>query len=733
MSGTEPNPDAVFDTDGLVRELDRLLIRAAHGSGHPKLSLALLAHRMGIPRTQKSTLHNYLTGRTFVPVDKLDQIVVALGAFPDEQRRWSEAWYRVYDSRRLRSGAQLVTTLDRAESIEPRHLRETCRAMLLSAMSHDRFLVQIPTLRVPCSVYSADGGKRDGEDASDEVKGFIDNQAGNLLVVLGEFGAGKSRLLRRMAEAALDRDDVLPILLDYSELASRLAVEPVFEAIRRRIESISPPAAAEFLELAARRPEQLMILIDAFDEVNHSADLDHLGADLRRLSPLLQGRVKVAVAARRSITANPDEFVRQLQNPSRARGYGAASYTIMELGPCRIDEVHRALQPLSEQRASVVQRYLTTGRKLQMDRIRRPLFLRMLLELSGDLFGTTEPFSVYQLYEDFVATTVKRDFEEGRSAIPPDTKRRILQRVARDMFDAQSLRAEARLSSDDLHARVAEEIKRLSAGGMAFSVKAPKSHNWTEDFVKSNHLLVERSGSVANVTRDISFIHQSVFEFFLTQHFISEFSERGAFGLSDERHSVRAFDSLLPYFLRSRFGAGFREEEMVRLARDPKTSHLDRLLSLFFLEDNPSIVEILRQFPQYRSFLVEAEWTFDSFFMQKVVRFQLCLLDRGIGRALAYVTDLRTREVDADQDIEMHTFAARLSPTEFLLARLASDVLANVHPIVVYRLGLFGDRRALQPLNRYLGTSVDPLFQSLITEAAARIESRVAQEGSDTG
>jgi hypothetical protein len=217
-----------------------------------------------------------------------------------------------------------------------------------------------------------------------------------------------------------------------------------------------------------------------------------------------------------------------------------------------------------------------------------------------------------------------------------------------------------------------------------------------------------------------------VFEFFLTQHLVSEFSDHGAFGLKDDRHSVRAFDSLLPYFLRSRFGAGFREQELMRLARDRGTSHLDRLLCLFFLEDSPRIVDLLREDPSYRSFLSEAEWTFDSFFMQKMVRFQLCLLDQGIGRALAYVTDVRTREVDADQDIEVHTFAARQNPTDFLLARLNNAVLSNVHPIIVFRLGLFGDRRAVAPLKQYAENVVDPLFRSLIDEALCRVEQRIA-------
>ncbi|MBV9314028.1 MAG: hypothetical protein JO100_09860 [Pseudonocardia sp.] len=92
---TTVDPRRVHDLDDLARELGLLLIRAARGTGQAKVSLAELTRRLNLPASSKSTVHSYVSGHTLAPAEVLDRIVIALGAAPDEQRRWSEAWFRV--------------------------------------------------------------------------------------------------------------------------------------------------------------------------------------------------------------------------------------------------------------------------------------------------------------------------------------------------------------------------------------------------------------------------------------------------------------------------------------------------------------------------------------------------------------------------------------------------------------------------------------------------------------
>ncbi|MHA3703107.1 NB-ARC domain-containing protein [Jatrophihabitans sp. YIM 134969] len=86
-----PEPDRIEDLADLASHLDALRRRAADGTGKARVSLAALAGAVGIPR---STTHLYVTGRSLPPADVLDGIVIALGATPEEQRAWAEAWYR---------------------------------------------------------------------------------------------------------------------------------------------------------------------------------------------------------------------------------------------------------------------------------------------------------------------------------------------------------------------------------------------------------------------------------------------------------------------------------------------------------------------------------------------------------------------------------------------------------------------------------------------------------------
>ncbi|PWW63349.1 helix-turn-helix domain-containing protein [Actinokineospora spheciospongiae] len=86
-----PDPDRVTDEAGLVEQLDLLRRRAARGTGKARVGLSTLARRAGLPR---STVHTYVSGRAFPPVDALDRIVQALGVPPSGLRPWGEAWFR---------------------------------------------------------------------------------------------------------------------------------------------------------------------------------------------------------------------------------------------------------------------------------------------------------------------------------------------------------------------------------------------------------------------------------------------------------------------------------------------------------------------------------------------------------------------------------------------------------------------------------------------------------------
>jgi ribokinase len=138
--GAGPDPRRIYNLDTLARELGLLLARASAGSRSPQVTLADLTRRIGLP---KATIHNYITGNTLAPADVLDKIVVALSAQPEEQREWSEAWFRVSAHRQAERRQRLTrreVSLERADKsvtdlFHERLRRTASRTMSLCTIS----------------------------------------------------------------------------------------------------------------------------------------------------------------------------------------------------------------------------------------------------------------------------------------------------------------------------------------------------------------------------------------------------------------------------------------------------------------------------------------------------------------------------------------------------------------------------------------------------------------------
>ena len=545
-------------------------------------------------------------------------------------------------------------------------------------------------------------------------------------MVLGESGSGKSEFLRQIAQQISEPQRPIPLLLDYADIAKPLAAGKVTEAICDRLAPLSQDAPTEFTALLNDDPSQTIVFIDAFDEINVSLHVDDPNPTPQSLYPLLEAQLRVVVAARRSLAASPEAFARAFAGADSPLASDDPWYKILELSPCDLSDVYSALDKLPARQATVIREYLSHDTDIKMSRVRRPLFLRMLMNLPSEDLENGNTFSMYDLYDRFVNVVLDRDVDANRTAMPRDAKRQILREVAYDMFSAQ-VASETRPTPDTVRARVNAVVAASQSEDWA---QAPK-YRWYDDFTRTNHLIVEERSALTRDVREVVFVHQSIFEFFLTRHFAVHFEEFGRFGLLDNHHSIRAFDSLLPYFLRSQFGISTHpglEERLVQLVKDAATSNRDRLLGLFFLEDSQQILELLRYVgPNYTRFLQDAAQEFDSFFMAKVVRYQLALLDSGIGQSLAYVCDLRLTETEENHDMEVHAVAADERPTDFLLMRLTNVHLTNALPITIYRLGQFGTAEAIDPIHKriaQLKEPVDPCLLALVEEAVNSIEHR---------
>lgn len=596
--------------------------------------------------------------------------------------------------------------------------------LIQASYERDRIEHRLPRLQLPCEVFTPHK-RSSAADAERAVLPLLVEPDTNLLVVLGEFGAGKSELLRRLATAAWEAGQV-PLLLSYAELGDNLRVQDAQDALMRFVRRLSKPAARELEHRLVTDPASVFVLVDAVDEASFAREGHGGGPDLADLADLLRGGVNVAVATRQSLTANTADLLQRLERPVEAESIGVRSHLIVELHPCTLEGVMAALEHLESAQAEIMRDYLRSSPHIQMDRVRRPLVLQMLIDLPASSFSDQEPFSVYRLYDLYIDGVLDREMHAAGSSISVNDKRKFLRYAARDMFASQARRSTTDLTLADL--RAAADLVR-NGGDLGFTTdEHPDVGAWLRDVLHSTPLIAATNAAAEAATLH-RFVHHSIFEFFLTQHLVAQYHETGQFGLRDDDTSLAAFDSLLPYFLRSKFSGD--DQNLVRLAMNEDTSNLDRMLAFFFLEDHPEIEEMMDRAARdfgYESFLHRAERDVDSYFMTKLVRFQLVLRDSGLGRALAYVYDARLKEKDQELDIEVHTFAAGQRPSEFLVARTHNPCLWTAMPILVYRLGLFGEMSAIPRLEELAaargGPLRDPMFQVLVAEAMTRIRER---------
>jgi hypothetical protein len=562
----------------------------------------------------------------------------------------------------------------------------------------------VPPIRelwVPCTETAIFGETLRRKSALAAANGFLRREDSRLLVLLGAHGMGKSQLLRRIAKELVHRGEAVPLLITYPEVAAGFHSQSIEVTVSEILRQFSYRAASEFSELVRSQADRIVIIVDGCD--NPVPGWSAGSRPARRLVPFVSSRVKIVVAATPSLRASIATVMDEAALDRDVWGSTRPAVSILQLEGCSVATAAKALRGSIGSLPRVGRGYL--------ERVRRPLYLNML---AGSLEMLKEPssFSMWRLYDSYA----KAVLAASSDMLLMPLKQGILRDLAFAIFESGYSGLPRRLSIGD-GVQVAEaEI------GDAESVGSLRRFPSARDLLVGLAPLVLLSSGRPGQEDVLSFAHESFFEFFLSEYLASRLHREGRLGLDDSGSSW-VLNSLVPNFLRSRFGLAQADSVLTMLRNAP--SLIDRFLGLFFIEDHPEALEMLRSSDvRYRRFLHRIVNNAESELIWKAARFQLVLLGRGVAKGLSYVSDVRILEDSPEDDMEVHTVADEVSPTNLLLARLSNPRLHQALPITVYRLGLFGDSRALSPLVDLLGRTRSPGLKEYISEAIARIDSR---------
>lgn len=624
------------------------------------------------------------------------------------------------------------------DAVQPR-VRERIEDQVLAARQRLLHLeLELPLLPIRARVYRAPADMpAPGSDLVDDVLDAWVRCTGrsNLAVVLGSFGSGKSASLLRLAERAL-KPDAYPhmnaVLFSWFSDLLRPSRPTVASSLPGTIADglaslYFPDLVAERNGLTQMRDELTgcLTVIDGFDD-SWTAIRGEARTHLGHLSSIVLPDAKLVLSSRRHLDAQRDPLVAQLRDPVGYPDLGVVDPLILELQPPSYQDLRSALVNCASVDAERVLDYLGSFPAESVVHLFRPLLVEMLLMVRPIHKADPEPLTVSDLYREYTEVVLKRDYNQARSRMEHYVKEHVLRELA-----GQRLR-ERPQPDDDPAAPMSSVALQLIVAEAAMTAgldMTASDVNYTQDFVEHNHFLVARSESWHASDTSFEFSHPTFFEHFAADYLLARMDRGEAFALPDMQQTEALFDSLIPYFLKARLGSQLLPR-LRRLARRPQLGDLDRVLTLYLLEDDSAFLQTLDNSPDdYRKFLHVASQRPGGYFLHKAVRYQLLLLSRSTDLAVDYVEFVRVSEDQQRRDLEEKLFSSGSSSEEYLLQRLDNRQLASARPITIYRLGQFGSVAAHRRLKALAvgGSITDPRVAGLLEEALSRLAERSVQ------
>lgn len=429
-------------------------------------------------------------------------------------RRWLDDYKRNHPSMRchivLTSNSAEVEAKVRSAGLDPRPYSALWRGVMDAEQ-----LVKSETAKIEAdSRYSASkfidqalvkGGSEQGASALLAARAFLADEDARMLLVLGEYGVGKSFLLRQIhAECAgrfwSDPAAPAPVLITLSRGMHATLHDLVSSAYNRHFARYNPHALLPLLEDGS-----LILLFDGMDEMSSRISRAALVENAAILRQAVRGRAKVIVTCRTQLFTSSNEIARELGLSSP----GCRQIEIAQFDRERVIRYFRDTRVEREQaeRPAVVPAFEEIQKiPALFDLAHRPVFAgfiakdveRVLKLARGDQEVTSA-----KLVETYIREELRRSDVD---VISVEDKCQALRRLALRLWATDS----AVITWHDL----LSEVQALRPQAVSEEASAIARELLRAAFLSS------ASGSVAEPTGtcDVEprvFSHQSIFELFL--------------------------------------------------------------------------------------------------------------------------------------------------------------------------------------------------------------------------
>lgn len=349
------------------------------------------------------------------------------------------------------------------------------------------------------------------DDALSEVRRLIDEPSRRLVVVLGDFGIGKTFLLHKLAhqlgtEIAEGRSGVpVPLLLEMRELHKSSSLDELLaqHLVRRNVDNVSIPALRYMIEQG-----RVVLFFDGFDELALRLTYDRAAQHLGTMLEAVRERARVVMTCREQHFRDSEQFRTAL-----ALKLTQVTHRTLRLEKFDIEQIRQffartlgqaADAPEVEERMDLLHRVSDLS-----DLGRTPRMLSFIARLSVEQLqaaaererGITSAKLYAMLVEDnWISHELKRvDLPGAQQSL---SRRQLLEAVERVALRLWP-QTERAISLDDLRAVVREALATVPRPEKDFDVAT---------FQVGSGSLLSRDGEAM-----FSFFHQSVMEWLVVR------------------------------------------------------------------------------------------------------------------------------------------------------------------------------------------------------------------------
>ncbi|MGF7236810.1 MAG: TIR domain-containing protein, partial [Frankia sp.] len=275
-----------------------------------------------------------------------------------------------------------------------------------------------PRLYISQRYRRRDGG-REGPPADDvfaAVLDWLDAESARLIVVLGNFGHGKTFLLKELTrQLPALMPTLVPVLVQMRTLEKSHSVDALLAAhlVAHGEESFDIAAVRRMVERG-----QVVLLFDGFDELALEVSYDRAAEHLRTILSVVKGRAKVVVSSRTQHFASDAQWRTVLADEVHL----VAGSRLVELEDFTDDQIREFLVRLyGGDEAAAGERFeLIHDIKDLLGLSRNPRMLSFIAELDADELRTVRAaggISSAQLYERLISRWLRFEVNRRRPTL----------------------------------------------------------------------------------------------------------------------------------------------------------------------------------------------------------------------------------------------------------------------------------------------------------------------------